>query len=43
MIIKGLDELEKLDHALKIMNGVDPGIPYQFIWAVYSKLPHELN
>ena len=42
-MIKDLDELEKLDHAQGIMNGFDLAIPYQSIWIIYSKLPHELD
>ena len=42
-MIKDLDELEKPDHAQEIMNGFDLAFLYQFIWIVYSKLPHELD
>ena len=42
-MIKDLDELEKLDHAQKIMNEFDHVISYQFMWAIYSKLSHKLD
>ena len=42
-MIKDLDELEKLDYVQEITNEFDPTIPYQFIWVVYCKLPHELD
>ena len=42
-MIKGLDELEKLDHEQRIANGFNLAISYQFIWVVYSKLPHKLD